>query len=168
MRKEFLAKALRAQRTLRRIRREAVGDAADAVFDQRDVEVDAETELQAREAQAGQELFFVDVGNFSDRFDFDDHFAFYDHICAKGDRIVCAFINQLNGLLPRYVQSSFFQFSDHNHLVDRFKQSRPQYGVHPIGNVYNLLSHSVLIHTLQLYLIFFAFFASLAPLREIL
>jgi hypothetical protein len=59
------------------------GEAFDAVFQQRDIEVDEETGAEAGEFQIGQDLGGVDGEELVDGLEFDEDFVFDDQVSAE-------------------------------------------------------------------------------------
>ncbi len=82
-----------------------MGDAADAVFDERDVEVDEESKGFSGQLEVGGELGLVDGREFGDGFEFDDHQIVDEKIQTiahvDDDSVV---VNRL-GLLPLHRES---------------------------------------------------------------
>src|SRR5205809_8055510 len=92
-----------------------------------------------------------------DRLEFDNNFSIYDEVRSERLIKLNAIVHNRHGFLTFNHQSSLAQLVREHHLVNRFKDSRPELGMDHKGSVENLLCNFVFSHPPWTFVTFVSF-----------
>lgn len=114
-----------------------VDDAADSVFENRDVEVDQETELAFGQSQIGQQLGVMHRGEVVDGFQFHDHSLIDSDVDPIAGRNLHPFVDQRQLALHDESDAAQLQFVFQAFLVGVLQATGAEKAMHLDGSGYD-------------------------------
>jgi hypothetical protein len=127
----------------------AIRDAPNAILEAGGPEIDQQPHREAKQAQIGEQLLWMNRRKLLHRFQFDHNRIFNQHVDTKARIEPHSIIFKGNHTFGIDVQTSARKIASQNGLINGLEQSRPQSDVHLESGIGNRSSQSFEINCVE-------------------